>query len=1127
MVSRLALASGQSAADLQTNIAAIVNAFGGGPEAQFRVADIDAYMAHRFGIAPGATIQAVSEAGTVGAAAGFSQEEVNAIAAALMARTGQTAPAVAGFMAQIFSRGGEGSLTAVAGRYGIDPTAELADQIKALSEVYKTAAPQERAELSAAFGRGKVQNAAIALLQTFDDVEQAAKEAAGGEAAGAADESFRLRMDNIGGQIALTTATLKEFANQLGQAGVLQALGAATIVFRELVEAATGLLRMWNEMPGAIKAVLVSLGLLTVAARTSAANQLLASRLGVFRGAAGGPGSIIRTGPTTVAPLASRAGAAALGGAAFSALGGPVTLAIGGLLAIGQLKATSEALADAQKSASATLNSPALLPGASPDDYLARASAMQAAAADAREQAGGFFSQFIGGDQLKQTASQLEDEAKRLTEVAKHADDAAKEATVSNSALIASFDPAALSDSLSRIASSGGSAKDQMDALAASIRGGGEAADAAAEAFDPKKAGGELAGGVMESLLAATPEITPDSLINRLATGGPPAAGINLGFGPQGKDVINEKIREKLTEGDIAKQLGTSLAGFGSLADLDPATAREIATTITDEATADLIDEGMAKGEQGPALLAELDAQKSKYVKAVTDFLLGQGQGVRDIVEKGAILNDTEVTAAVQTYVTLLNEQLGTMQETDYGGRGQAIAAAIRRVQQAIAANPAGPTSDNLEQLDALNRLLAESQITRLEAMRKVAQQNATGAAQVASVGRSFLRREINVAIRGGSQDKLVELVGIAGAYGKQIALDAINDAIRVAKAAIKLRNDSFALFQNQLTRFTGLGPDNSAAQAEIDKLNEIRDAVQGAIHGTAENDPYATGSDAGLGGGAEAGETAADRAVARAQAYASRSESAIQQAKAQIFAAKVAMDQAKPGTVEYYNALGQYFEARNALTDAIADYQHNLTLLRIDTTDPVEMAQAAVREAARKLRSDRGKGKDVIAADRVALEQAQTEAEATAFQTRLESVQTAEQLGRISHSAYIRYLENESRRLERIKHRTYQQQQQLNEIDGLLQSAAKEMEGQWNFGDIKLPTPYQMRRIVAERSDQLVGAAANARSLGGSAPAGGVQNITFDIDGADTAKVEKIIRDVVGGQQTINVRTHAARRGR
>lgn len=208
-------------------------------------------------------------------------------------------------------------------------------------------------------------------------------------------------------------------------------------------------------------------------------------------------------------------------------------------------------------------------------------------------------------------------------------------------------------------------------------------------------------------------------------------------------------------------------------------------------------------------------------------------------------------------------------------------------------------------------------------------------------------------------------------------------------------------------------------------------------------------------------------------------------------------------------------------MADAIRSYQHNQGLLRIDATNPLKVAQLEAREAARKLRQDRraGRGKDVIAQDRVDLQSAQANAEQTKFEQRLSSVQTADELGRISHTKYLAYLQHEHDRLEGIKHRTYQQQQQLDEVDRLMQEAAKQMQGQFNIGDIKLPTPYQVRRYIAQ--------AAGANPSGGGTQARtqytDARTVTIHIDGTASEKVRRIVREEAG--KGARVTTTATRR--
>lgn len=1054
VASRLAFSSGMQMEDVQQNLAAITNAFGGGAAGQIRTYDLDAYMSHRFGVAPGQTIQAVAEAGTVGKAAGFDQEEVNAIAALLMGRTGQTAPAVAGYMAQIFSRGGEGVLGGITQKYGIDQGASLAEQIAELAKVYKTANEGEKTEIASAFGRGKVQNAMVVLLEQFDDVAAAAKGAAA-DAAGSGDNSFNERLKNIGGQIQLTMGVLKEFANQLGQSGLLHALGLGIVLFRELVEAGTGVLRLWNSLDGPIKAVVA--GLLALA---------LATKAGI-------PGRLASALPSGA--LAG-GGARALGGAALAALANPTTIAIGGLLAIGQLKNTSDALAAAQKSATSALNLDPLGAGASGDDYKSRAAELRLGADSAREGASGLTARLFGkrGGVLEQ-ARQLDSEADRLEHAATLVERAAAQNTSATTSLITGFDAESLSSSLQLIGDSGGSAREKIDALRDAIRGGGDAAERASQQFDPKTFAATASGGVNSTI--------KDVLSGNIFD----ASGSEVS-----SDTIEREIGSALSGTDIEKVLAERAKRYKSLKDLDDEEAQKIA-------------EELAGSIEGPLDTFGLGFLKDKYVQAIKKYLLEQSKGTREIVQGATVLSAPETQAAIASFISEADAVLASLPETDYKGRVATARQKVRNIMLAIRKS-SDPGDESYIQLDLAKRALAESQFNELEAMRKAAQQQARGKGEVARIGRSFLRREIGAAIRGRNQDLLATIIGQAGEGAIALARQMLQEAAEAARAAQAIRAKALAL-KMAAGRAADVVPGTVFEQEDPGGYDALIGSLETSVH-SGDGGVYATGSDVPgyeAPGSSEPKETAAERRAALMAANATRSESAIAAAKAEIASARAAMAKAEKGTVEYYNALGQYYSARNALTDAILEYRQNKMMLGIDITDPLAQARVALRAARQKLRSDRGKGDDVLAADRLAVREAETAREATAFQQRLDSVQTAEQLGRISHQKYINYLNNEHDRLEKIKHRTFQQQQQLDQIDGLLKEAASAMDAQWNFGDIKLPTPYQVRRYIEESTP-------DAKSRAGAYQNEGRPNVaTIYIDGADTGAVKRIIDQYVG----------------
>jgi hypothetical protein len=1125
IVSRLAFSSGKQPADLQTNIAAIAQAFGGGAEQQTRVFDLDAYMSRRFGISPGSTIGAVSEAGTVGRAAGFSLEEVTAIAADIMSRTGQTESATAGYLAQIFSRGGEGTLVSTAAKYGIDPTLTLSDQIRELAVVYKDASAQERANIAASFGRGKVQNAAIALLQDFDEVTAASRDARGGAATGAGDEAFALRIGDIGGQLALTGAALKDFASALSQTGLLEVLGAGVVIFRELVESGTALLRLWNEIPGVLKATAAAAALLTLAMAKGAAISQVAGISASTAGMVGTGGRVIQTAGGVV-PLASGAGvAAALGPAAA------IVAALGGLYAVGELSASSKRLREAQESATEALTTSSG-PMLGADDYLNRASYLRGQATDTRDASSGWAARVINlgddRDQALATARRLEAEATRLEAAAKAADAATVDPT---RALVTGFDADSLKTSMDLITAAGGTARERLDALTSAITGAGDAAGRAREAFDASAFATESAQPILETLLQ-------NKGGRRILTSDPGLGGVaksvatfpfrsleGLIPGQEGgplidreyKDVTGELLEKFFTQGGIEERVKQQLKGVESLAEIDPKKAEEMARAVIGDRIEVL---GAAAGQGGNLSPAAVAETTEHYVKVLKKYFLGEAQGIKDIIEGNVVLTQDQLGATVALAVQEADAIIAGLQETDYGGRIAEAQAKVATIKQLISQTPDGATPRDIAALALARREVAVAQFNGFEAARKAAQHNADSMKEVRAIGQKYLRLEINSAVAGRNSDLLAEIIGQAGDGSINMTRDAINGALKVARAA---RDAQIAMGAAIGVLIPALGAmyqvagQMGAFDADIEQLKKMKDLLSSVLPGGKEGDVYSSGSDANLDPklteeAKEPGETALERAAARAAAYAARSESPIAQAKAQILSARAAMAKAEKGTVEYYNALGQYFEARNALTDAIMDYRNNLDLLNIDMTDPVAMANQAVRAARRKLASDRGKGADVIAADRVALRQAQADREATAFSTRLETVQTAEQLGRISHTAYIKYLENESRRLNRIKDRTFQQQDQLNQIDSLLQEASSQMEAQWNFGNINLPTPYQVRRFIAA-SDPASAAGGGTRQERGRRidPGGETHFTTIHINGADTAKVKKVIEDVVG----------------
>jgi hypothetical protein len=273
------------------------------------------------------------------------------------------------------------------------------------------------------------------------------------------------------------------------------------------------------------------------------------------------------------------------------------------------------------------------------------------------------------------------------------------------------------------------------------------------------------------------------------------------------------------------------------------------------------------------------------------------------------------------------------------------------------------------------------------------------------------------------------------------------------------------------------------------------------------------------------------DYANARRQGAADP-QSALQQAQAALDVALRSMNAERRGTLEYEQKQQEYRRAMIELADARAQAASLQRQLNIDLTDPVATAREEARTARSLLANARSRGAapDVLAQRELDSRNAQARAEAAAFQQRMGDAQTAKDLGRMSHAAYISYLEQEAAQLRAVKDRTRQQTDQLNQVELALKAAKEQIDSQFNIGDIRMPTPYEVRRAVAARAAGLDPAyAANGYPTavgGGPVTSTSVSN-TVLVNGADTAEVTRILRMLLGDQAIgqVTVGSSGARR--
>ena len=256
--------------------------------------------------------------------------------------------------------------------------------------------------------------------------------------------------------------------------------------------------------------------------------------------------------------------------------------------------------------------------------------------------------------------------------------------------------------------------------------------------------------------------------------------------------------------------------------------------------------------------------------------------------------------------------------------------------------------------------------------------------------------------------------------------------------------------------------------------------------------------------------EAIVDQVNALASANIAGNQSALVGGRVDIDNAQRSLSTQLPGTAAYYSALGALREAQSQLAQAERDQADRVRRLGSDLTDPVEQARLDTQKAREQLAANQasGQGPDIIAQSQLDVRSAENSEEQAAFSQRISDLQTAEDLGRISHSAYMSYLQSEHDRLSAIGDRTRQQQDQLNQVDKLMKSAAEEMQGQFNIGDIDLPSVYEVRRAMQSGAPSQVADYSNSNNV-------------VNVNGADFGAVVEWLTSYLGtGAQVVTAAT-------
>lgn len=383
-----------------------------------------------------------------------------------------------------------------------------------------------------------------------------------------------------------------------------------------------------------------------------------------------------------------------------------------------------------------------------------------------------------------------------------------------------------------------------------------------------------------------------------------------------------------------------------------------------------------------------------------------------------------------------------------------------------------------LEQVAAAKAQRAAVEITGLDQLRRHDQANAKTVSQIAAIGRKASILKALAAVEGGN---LAAIVAVFDDANRSIIAAVLAKLHTATETANKLYADDIALGE-----VTGSGGGITSAlqpskhqqkvardraakkKAAEDARKQEADANKAAGESTApaKGGVDETGADSGnplVSGADKTGPTAAEIRAAKAAQYAARVGGASAAAYAELVAARGEIADAGKDVIKQAKAWTDYFNAQRHAREAVEAHNSVLRQLHGDITDPLENARDALKDAQEKLAKDRAahQAPDVIDADRLDVRQKSASLARTAFEQDMAEHRTKYELGQLSFAAYERYLVAQRNHLLKIKHRSHDEQQELDGVERDLKGLADQLQGQFNLGDIKLPSVYQVRRAV------------------------------------------------------------------
>jgi len=1199
---QLAFVTGRTFEQVGQDLGAITQGFGLPASSVGYVQDLDAYFAKQFGSLPGGTLETTAQIGSLGAEAGFSIEEVSALASLLQSRTGQTPAATAGFLSQFFGRAGDPALRQKFAELGIDISLPFRDQIEQLSGILSDGSLGEglRLEIINAFGRGRSGQAAAIIAGEFPNVAAKA-EAAKTDAAGAGEQQFQERLNSVGGQLKQLGGATLELLKNIGESGLLDAFGLLIIVTKELVQAANTVLEAFSLIPREVRDVIIAIAAWRLALHTDIGRAAVGSALGttargtalaqrfglpvasspyaIPKGVNFPPPSPLLVGPSSAYPrspyqippslkpplaapsiysipagsspfapkpgLMARASAGiAAGGAALAGVVPPALAAVAALYAIGSVKQQAEDFEAAMSDATASLATIA----SNDPEVLTQAADNLRSQADEIRKADGFWLNLatvgIADRQSDQRGDQLEGLADYIDKAseaeAAYLERQAQARDTSVFGDVSSVDD--VTTGLQELAATGASSAQQFNLLSSAMRGMGEAASDALTDVEL------IPGRIARAFYGV--EVSKEAL-------GVTAEDLGLENPAPGKD-------QNIVSRALAPLLGTTIipgvAGGSELGSSSPYTDADLKQRLFDVLPPEQIEQDLKDmAANGPLTQENINAY---FLEAITNADLSEIGGVQLTDEQEQLLKDvlvpfyTDALASTvgefdpnrvynaTSFTRQLNENLrpsfeAKLAQFEAAGQGEGTEAYegvikqyLRTLRQTKIEGPKG--SNYFAEIRAAEVRLAQAALTRIEGAREVAQAAAETDKEFRAIGRRYLKRELNTAIQSRSIALISAVINRSSESVVRNVRGAVQADLVAARAAYKaaLRAIEWVQRGSHLMVAADAAAQRAleVAAKQVRALEKQMEAFRSARDITVpERTALIPPEDLQPDPVEDTGPTQAQIDASKAIAEATRRGGQISLATAELQSARADLAAAEEGTVEYYQALAGVYEAQRSLAEAIRDDRINQFLLSNDITDPVVQAQAELKRARSQLRYDKAQGAspELIREDRLAVEQAQASKEAAKFQQWLSDLQTAENLERISHAAYIRHLERRSERLSAIKNRTRQEQDELDQVDAALKAAKEAVSGQFNIGNIRVPTPYEVRRFIEQQQANnpryttpgTIGPSINNTNSNNS-----VKN-DIKIDGADTAQIIRILKDILGNNAIKSTATATGKR--